>query len=70
MRKIKLEIEWYNDVQLALELEHVSQLVMDGHTNGDGWSITGSEEKEPEDPQKEVDRDNARSILPDDFNNY
>lgn len=47
MIKLKLEVEQYNQDSLAIEIEMVSQLIHQGYTAGEGWEVTGVEEKEP-----------------------
>lgn len=46
MRKIKVDIDLYNDTEIMNELDHIAILVQNGQTSGQGWSIEGEVEKE------------------------
>lgn len=47
MRTIKIDLGLHDDKAIALELEHIAQLINNqGFTEGVGWSIVGDEEEE------------------------
>ena len=46
MIKLTAEFEWHNKEAVALQCEHISQLILQGYIKGDGWEITGEEESE------------------------
>lgn len=47
MIKFTADFEWFDKKAIALQCEQISQLIIQGHTEGDGWKIEGEEEKEP-----------------------
>lgn len=49
MIKIILDIELANRVEAANELDHVAKLISEGYESGEGWAITGEDEKSDKD---------------------
>lgn len=47
MIKFTASFEWHDKKAIALQCEHISQLIIQGNEEGDGWKIEGEDEKEP-----------------------
>lgn len=54
MIKFTGEFEWHNKHAVALQLEQISQLIIQGNSEGDGWKIEGKDESEPKIEEEEI----------------